>query len=75
MSNVLAFPRIETHRCKTAKEAKEILKPLASGLAKNAQTVKHGKTWVIRIEYWEPCDITQLAVANLSKEVARWQSQ
>lgn len=68
MSNVLSFPRIETHRCKTAKEAKEILKPLANGLAKGAQAVKHGKTWVIRIEYWEPCDIMHLAVANASKE-------
>lgn len=66
--SVLNFPKIDVVRVDTAKQVDAELHPLRNGLAKNANVVRYGKKWVIKIIYWESCDVMQTAVANARKE-------
>lgn len=68
MNNILLFPKIETVRCDTAKQADLALMPLHDGRAKGATAVRHGKKWVIKIVYWESCDVMAQTVSNARKE-------
>lgn len=74
MSNVIQFPKVEVHRCKTAKEAESHFHHVSNGAAKSLCTKRLGKgQWLVTIVFWPSAKTdAEIAAENLTREVARW---